>query len=335
MVDIDYIIQWGEMMKGFVSVIVPVYNSERYIARCLDSIINQSYDKLEIIVVDDGSQDDSKTIIEKYSKLDKRIIFIQKENGGVSSARNVGLAVASGEYISFVDSDDWIDKDMFADMLRKMQEAELCICGYRKIFPNGSACSLPCKNETEYARNELIRSMFSLKEKHFFWEVWGKLFKHSCVDDLRFNTEITHCEDMLFMWEIIKKIKKSIYISGSYYNYAYNDNGASNNSLSVKGLSAWKAVSIIWHDCQFNRENSDIQQAIKLLRNHFAITHFRNLLYLNDNSMFNAELEVHKLVLKAISIREISGIKNKIIYLAALLPNKCYKIVRMLMKLYY
>ena len=114
-----------------ISVIVPVYNVAEYLSRCVDSILAQSYENLQIILVDDGSTDDSGKICEEYAKKDARIQVIHQNNGGLSSARNAGLDLASGEYIGFVDSDDWIEPEMYAEMLARMEkyDAQLVCAG--------------------------------------------------------------------------------------------------------------------------------------------------------------------------------------------------------------
>lgn len=118
--------------EAIVSIIIPVYNAKKYLANTLDSVIKQTYKNLEIILVNDGSTDNSKDICESYAKIDKRIKVINKENGGVSSARNYGLALAKGEYISFIDSDDFLVTDMIETLVNDIQNtnAEIAVCGY-------------------------------------------------------------------------------------------------------------------------------------------------------------------------------------------------------------
>lgn len=125
-------------MEELISVIVPVYNVEKYIDKCINSIINQTYKNLEIILVDDGSPDNCGNICDEYSKKDNRIIVIHKENGGVSSARNIGIKNAKGKWITFVDSDDWIEND-YVEKLSKIgiqNKAEVVLCGYNRIYNN-------------------------------------------------------------------------------------------------------------------------------------------------------------------------------------------------------
>ena len=126
------------MMEKLVSVIIPAYNIEKYISRCLDSIIAQTYNNLEIIVVDDGSKDQTAEILDDYQKRDSRIIVIHKENGGVSSARNQGLDIAKGDYIGFVDGDDLIKPNMYEVLVKLLEEenADIAHCGYQMVFPD-------------------------------------------------------------------------------------------------------------------------------------------------------------------------------------------------------
>lgn len=122
-----------------ISTIIPVYNVDNYLPKCVDSIINQTYKNLEIILVDDGSLDRCPDICDEYAKKDKRIIVIHKKNGGLSDARNAGLEIAKGEYISFIDSDDYINEHMYEDMLSAIEnvDADLCICGYDRVNDDG------------------------------------------------------------------------------------------------------------------------------------------------------------------------------------------------------
>ena len=126
------------MDEKLVSVIIPAYNIEDYIGRCLDSIISQTYKNLEIIVVDDGSRDYTGEILDNYAKKDRRIKVIHKENGGVSSARNKGIEAAEGDYIGFIDGDDLIEPGMYKTLVDLLEEenADIAHCGYQMVFPD-------------------------------------------------------------------------------------------------------------------------------------------------------------------------------------------------------
>ena len=124
-------------MSEKISVIVPIYKTEQFLSKCIDSIINQTYKNLEIILVDDGSPDNCPKICDEYAKRDNRIKVIHKENGGLSSARNAGIEIATGDFSAFVDSDDWIDSDMYESLVKLSDEynADIAECGYRFIRP--------------------------------------------------------------------------------------------------------------------------------------------------------------------------------------------------------
>ena len=137
-------------MNDIVSVVIPVFNVEKYIAKCIESLISQTYKKLEIILVDDGSTDYSGKICDEYSKLDNRIFVIHKENGGVSSARNIGMKKTTGSWVSFVDSDDWIETDFIEQLLSEgtKEEADVVLCGYNRVNLNDK-CAINATGDKE------------------------------------------------------------------------------------------------------------------------------------------------------------------------------------------
>lgn len=125
-------------MEDLISVVVPIYNVENYIKKCVDSILSQTYKNLEIILVDDGSPDNCPQICDEYAQKDSRIKVIHKENGGVSSARNIGMENARGKWIAFIDADDWIEEKYFEKMLDRVKtnDADIVLCGYNRVMPN-------------------------------------------------------------------------------------------------------------------------------------------------------------------------------------------------------
>lgn len=175
-----------------ISVIVPVYNVEKYLSQCLDSIIHQTYKNLEIILVDDGSTDSSGLICDNYSQKDKRIKIIHKCQGGLSDARNAGLKIATGEYISFIDSDDFIDKNMYSILINNTQKYNSDIVWFnyynyysKKHFINSSII----KNNDLYDLSSSDKIKFA---KNLFYQykmdahVWAKLYKRSIFNNIKF-----------------------------------------------------------------------------------------------------------------------------------------------------
>lgn len=197
-----------------ISVIVPVYNVGDYLKRCLDSIIHNTYGNLEIICVNDGSTDNSKEILEYYSKKDSRIIVINKENGGLSSARNEGLRIATGEYIAFIDSDDWIHEKYFEYLIRGINNVDLVICNYIRI----STDDIKIMDHIFKVRPVTHTLAFTNKELKSY--VWGKLFRHQLINGIQFD-ESEKIEDTLFNMEVLlnNKEMKITYVDVQLYYY--------------------------------------------------------------------------------------------------------------------
>ncbi len=221
-------------MRPKVSVIVPVYNVEEYLPKCLDSIINGTFKDIEIIVVNDGSTDGSSKILEDYKKKDKRIVVINKENGGLGSARNKGLEKASGEYISFIDSDDWIDKDMLEKMYDKAirEKLDIIVCSYKNIYCNKEEIyTIPDKiiNDTMQHKNSRIFNTFS---------AWCKIYKRDFVlqNKVKFVEEKIWYEDFPFSVKLLSMTSKIGIINEPFYNYLIRNNSIMNNSNIIKNL---------------------------------------------------------------------------------------------------
>ena len=206
--------------NGLISIIVPVYDVEKYIGRCVDSIINQTYKNLEIILVDDGSPDNCGKICDEYAKKDCRIKVLHIKNGGVSNARNVGIEASTGEYISFVDSDDVICPEMYEKLLNCALEnnADIVQCHYYHLFEDGHKEDMKCEKtvqkieNTEDARKAVVYNKIS-------FSVWAKLFKREIIGDIRFNTALKVSEDRLFVYECCSKASKVVMLDDVEYGY--------------------------------------------------------------------------------------------------------------------
>ena len=169
-----------------VSVIVPVYNVEKYLKQCLDSIVDQTLEDLEIVLVDDGSVDSSGTICDEYAKKDSRIEVIHKANGGLSDARNVGISKAKGRYIGFVDSDDYIKEDMYEILLNliKKYDADVSICNLYDVI-DGNECIRNKENGIrEYSRLDILKEV--LLDKNIQSYAWNKLYEKELFDEIKY-----------------------------------------------------------------------------------------------------------------------------------------------------
>lgn len=204
------------MKKNIVSIIIPVYNVREYLDDCVYSVINQTYKNLEIILVDDGSTDGSGSMCDEYAKLDNRVIVIHKVNGGLSDARNLGLEKTTGNWILFVDSDDYIDEDMVRDMLSigLVNEADMVICGINILDPPNSRRQCFFESiETECLKNELLDA------RNGFWMTsWNRICKASLYKDIKFPVGKIH-EDEDTTYRLIDRCNKIMGTSKCFYNY--------------------------------------------------------------------------------------------------------------------
>ncbi|HBI93586.1 MAG TPA: glycosyl transferase family 2 [Terrisporobacter glycolicus] len=223
-----------------VSIIIPIYNVEKYLCKCIESILAQTHKNLELILVDDGSPDNSPKICDEYAQKDDRVIVIHKPNGGVSSARNAGLDRASGEYIGFIDPDDYIRSDMYELMVDELERnnVNMAICGYDYITENG-------KVERPYN----IRGNELLTQKQFMTMqfdmpptvrhgVVNKLFTTSTFNGIRFPEGLHSSEDVYVLTECAKKINKVVFIHQPLYKNLMRNGSATHGGLNIEDLAA-------------------------------------------------------------------------------------------------
>ena len=214
-----------------ISVIIPVYNVEAYLEMCVNSICRQTYQNLEIILVDDGSTDNSGLICDKLSQADNRIRVIHKQNGGLSSARNAGLDIAHGEFISFVDSDDTIHPRMMEVLLSLIKNKDIAICGHQEIkvnHPPQQVVSLS-RDET-LTQNELWREVFCRLNN----AAWNKLYRKDLIGCLRFSEELLHGEDLIFNLNYLRVCELGAINRTKLYNYLKREGSITKSKFSSK-----------------------------------------------------------------------------------------------------
>lgn len=227
-----------------ISVIVPIYNVEKYLNRCVDSILNQTFEDFELILVNDGSPDNCGNICDEYAQKDNRVKVIHKKNGGVSSARNVGIDIAQGEYIMFVDSDDWIQSVMLEQMY-VYNNSDLIISGLEFVDINNN---ILFTNFIDFFQNITIEKFMSTwyveaEKKLLLSGPYNKLYKREIIADynIKFNENISICEDGLFVTQYLLHCHKISNINKSFYEYIqyegnslmgrYNDNAIEANAI--------------------------------------------------------------------------------------------------------
>lgn len=244
-----------------VSVIVPVYNVKKYLKKCLDSLVNQTLDEIEIIVVDDGSKDGSQKIISKFqAEFPLKIKSFLKENGGLSDARNYGLDHCSGEYIGFVDSDDWVEENMFAEMysLAKKHSAEMVICNLQKVDEKGKVAQklTQIPNMSEKMLLEENFSVFS--DLSYF--ACNKIFKRELFQKKRFKKGI-HFEDIQLIPQLLLDCKILAQTQDYFYNYLERTDSIS-KTHTEKGLDILQAVEDVgyyFEQSQYANKKSELK----------------------------------------------------------------------------
>lgn len=214
------------MEQDLISVVIPVYNVEKYFKRCIDSVLKQTYQNMEIIIVDDGSKDSSGSLCDEYEKKDSRIAVFHKENGGLSSARNFGLEKALGRYICFIDSDDFIDENYITIMYNKMIKSDADICYCKSInFTDETKINLKVENEKTVIidKEEAIKQLL-LKNGLIKNYIPHALYKKVLFDNIRFPVG-SNFEDIATTYKILDASKKIIVTNKILYYYFINDNG--------------------------------------------------------------------------------------------------------------
>lgn len=222
-------------MRPIISVIVPVYNVEKYLYKCIDSILGQTYKELEIILVDDGSTDNSGVICDKYEKKDNRIKVIHKKNGGLSDARNCGLDNAIGEYIAFLDSDDWVDFKYIEILYENLRDynADISICNFRRVHDEKELLNNH-NNIILYNNIEALQQIYTNKSVQAI-VAWNKLYKKSIFKKNRFPKGKIH-EDEYLIPILLYETKKIVYTDRELIYYRKTLNSIMNTKFNVKRL---------------------------------------------------------------------------------------------------
>jgi glycosyltransferase involved in cell wall biosynthesis len=226
-------------MQPKISVVIPVYNVEKYLQRCVESILNQTFQDFEIILVNDGSKDHSGAICDEYAKKDNRIKVIHKKNARVSAARNDGIKMAKGKYISFIDSDDWIEPDMYQNMIQKAEELylDIIMCDYKKKSKDYEEKRSQLIRAGYYSKDQIKNELFPclIMFEHLEYPPtisnWVCLFNLNFIktNHLYYDEEIHYDEDSIFGSKVMFNASSFYYLKGHhYYNYFYNPNSTTN-----------------------------------------------------------------------------------------------------------
>lgn len=193
-----------------VSVIVPVYNAEKAIRKCIESVLNQDYDDFELILVDDGSKDNSPAILDEYAAKDERIKVVHKPNSGVSATRNLALSMAQGTYIRFMDADDWMADDSLRIMVREMEEkpCDLIAAGFYRVVGDRVAFKSSIDDDRVLTLQQYAEYMMDNPADYYFGVLWNKLYRRDLIEkwNVRMDESLSFCEDFIFNLEDRKSV---------------------------------------------------------------------------------------------------------------------------------
>lgn len=239
-----------------ISIIVPVYNAETCISQCLDSLVNQTYKRIEIICINDGSRDLSLNILEEYARKDSRIVVINQENKGISDARNTGIGTATGDYIMFIDSDDWTE-EITCEIVMKFAlkyEADVVMWSYMREFNNSSDPKEIFASDLCFDKNDvkekLHRRLIGLVGEELshpevadaICPVWGKIYKRECIAENKFIDlkQIGTYEDGMFNMQVYENVSKVIYINSPMYHYRKTNSSSLTSTYKPDLFKCWQ-----------------------------------------------------------------------------------------------
>lgn len=237
----------GGKQPDMISVIIPCYNVEKYIDRCMKSVLNQTYRNLEIILVDDGSTDGTGEIIKKYAGRDHRIRIIHQANRGAGAARNAGLEIAGGSYIGFVDSDDWIAEDMYEYLMGIIKDADIAVCDYIKANKYNLEKGNKKNCVSVLNHRELMKRFFRIHGEKSCYSVCNMLYKAETINGCRFP-EGAITEDLLFNYRVYGNCGKTICSDKRMYYYFVNVDGVTRKALGKRDLALLENWDIIVED---------------------------------------------------------------------------------------
>ena len=315
-------------MNSLISVIVPIYNVEKYLSKCVYSLINQTYKNLEIILVDDGSPDKCPEICDDYAKRDERIKVVHKKNGGLSDARNAGMEVATGEYISFIDSDDYISLDFFETLLNTMtaENSDIVECSVVKFYEDEHFDEYSDDlSVTHYSTVDGLSALIS--ENPFHQHVWNKLYKTEMVADVPYAVGKLN-EDEFWTYQIFGRAKKVTKINKTMYYYFQRNSSIMGVGYNLRRLDALEGKSNRQKYIEKNYPKLTLQAKIDMYNScMFAYQSILKFMSGNDKKKAVSIIKKYKkdCNLSFADIKTISGGAKKYFYFAKINFYLCCK----------
>lgn len=266
-----------------ISVVIPVYNVEKYLSECLDSVVNQTYKNLQIILVDDGSTDFSGKICDVYAEKDNRITVVHQKNAGAGAAKNTGLELIDGDYFSIIDSDDYIELDMYEKMVNSLEKynSDIAQCLFRNVFVNDS---FDRKYKIKGNYPKVLTSKKFLSELLYDWKYaifWNKLFKSSLLKEIRFPVG-RKIDDEFFTYKLVCNAKKVVNIDNILYNYRMRKTSVMNENDTDRLI--YDRI-----DCFIERYNY-VSNVFPSLKKKYNLKLYDDLLYFKDSAKNNGKI---------------------------------------------
>jgi glycosyltransferase EpsH len=238
------------MEKPLVSIIVPVYNVEQYLEQCLTSIVEQTYENIEVIIVNDGSNDSSHLIIDQFAKKDPRVKFLKQKNSGISTARNSGIQASTGELILFVDSDDWVDNTLVEKLFSYIKKFDLVVCSYNRAYDyklNPRILNIEGKVKSKEFQRRLVgllnEELKDPSQQDSLVTAWGKLYKSKVIKENKLGfistQEIGTCEDLIFNFQYLENCNEVFILNESLYFYRKANNLSFTSRYKLNLYSLW------------------------------------------------------------------------------------------------
>lgn len=239
-------------MPPLITVIVPVYNADKFLNRCVNSILKQTYKNIEVILIDDGSMDNSPSICDQFVSTDNRLKVIHKKNEGPGAARRTGFGVAQGDYITFIDADDYIDENMYMRLVdvAGREQADIIQCGYMLVKDDGELIEI-CEMQEQTTAGNYDCASFYARQKNVTNYLWNKLFKYTLFQGVEFPSLFTG-EDACVMTQLFGNANKVVTIPAAYCYYVMTEDSLSRKPFTVQRLDLVKA-GIFMHDYYKNR----------------------------------------------------------------------------------
>lgn len=316
-------------MKNLVSVIVPVYNTGTMLIDTVQSILNSTYQQIEIVIIDDGSNEDTANLCDFIAEKDCRVAVYHENNHGVSIARNTGLKYANGDFIMFVDSDDLISANCISILVEELMSsgADVSMGAYREWYGENNYKVYSKKfRKIEYNEEEILREF--LLDNTFDWNVWNKIYKKEMLDGVSFPEKVRIAEDMYFLFQVCQRIHKIVYVNDVLYDYRKQGESAMNDRNIKKFADSYEMIKRVYSELMVSGNSQSIEWAtIFYIKNSL-----RYLRFLASKDQYNIATrefnEVRNAIIRIVNVRVFRKlrVKNKIEYLLLKHSHKLFKL---------